>query len=60
VKKEYKKPGFELTEFRFTEHIAASGGGGCYWGDTIKRTHGYPYCKDNETIVGEGWIDLNS
>lgn len=29
MKKKYEKPRLEVTEFRFSEHIAASGAGSC-------------------------------
>lgn len=30
MKKQYEKPRLEVTEFCFSEHIAASGGGTCF------------------------------
>ena len=57
MKKKYEAPRIEMVEFRFEDHIAASGSS-CYWGGTDSYTHGYSGCKDQLTTK-EGWIDLN-
>ncbi len=59
VKKKYSKPGIEVTEFRFTEHIATSGGSDCYWGSGATWSHREVGCNTNYHPGQEGWIGLN-
>ena len=61
MKRSYTKPYMEVTEFRFAEHIAASGTptSSCYWGGGATWTHGYSGCKDVYNAGTEGWIGLN-
>lgn len=60
MKKAYEKPSLEVTEFRFSEHIAASGGSSCYWGGGATWTHAYSGCNTVYHPGTEGWIGLNS
>jgi len=58
MKRLYSKPRMEVTEFRFAEHIAASGTtSSCYWGGTTTYTHGFSGCNTSSSTSGEGWID---
>lgn len=53
MKKTYVKPIFNVTEFRFSEHIAASGTTtSCRWGKYI--TDVGLDCDDN---IESGWIN---
>jgi len=59
MKKTYSKPTFEVTEFRFSEHIAASGESSCYWGSSATWTHAIVGCN---TVYNPGtgaWIGAN-
>jgi len=44
MKKQYEQPNLEVTEFRFSEHIAASGGTSCYPMYTNVDTDGNHIC----------------
>jgi hypothetical protein len=55
MKKAYQKPNIEVTEFHFSEHIAASGGDvTCYWG--TYATHASPGCTEIPDGAG-GYIN---
>ena len=58
MKKTYNKPTFEVTEFHFSEHIAASPNS-CYWGSGKTWTHGYDGCSTIEHPGTPGWSGLN-
>lgn len=59
MKKTYNKPAFEVAEFRFSEHIAASGESSCYWGSSATWTHAVINCTEVYHPGEGGWIDLN-
>jgi hypothetical protein len=57
MKKTYNKPTFEVTEFRFSEHIAASPG--CIWGSGATWTHAFEGCATTYHPGTPGWSGLN-
>jgi len=60
MKKTYSKPAFEITEFRFSEHIATSGEiNSCYWGSNAYWTHGFVGCDTMYHAGTGGWVSLN-
>lgn len=53
MKKAYRKPQVELVEYRFADHVAASGATKCLWG-RVKTNPGVNCEKD---YYGDGyWI----
>lgn len=56
MKKAYEKPRMEIAEFRFSEHIAASGTS-CYWGSSASWTHAYVGCDTQYNPGTDGWIN---
>jgi len=58
MKKKYVKPTLEVAEFRFSEHIVASGSD-CYWGSGATWTHGFEGCETTKTSLPASWINLN-
>ncbi|MEI6580392.1 MAG: hypothetical protein WCN92_13150 [Eubacteriales bacterium] len=56
MKKNYEKPAMEVTEFRFSEHIAASGQTSCVWGSSAYWSHSYIGCNTEYHPGIDGWI----
>ncbi len=59
MKKTYNKPTFEVTEFHFSEHIAASPLNSCYWGSGATWTHAIVNCNSVMHPGTPGWSGLN-
>ena len=60
MKKAYQKPKMEVTEFKFSEHIADSGDtSSCYWANNGYWSHAYVGCEEVYHEGTGGWVDLN-
>ena len=58
MKRAYKKPQFEVVEYRFADHIMASGVDNCYWGGGETYTHRLAGCREQVKPGSGGYIDF--